>query len=467
MQGIDFRNNVDGLVDKAAKIAQLDKQVIEVVKCSSAILKTTFPIEINNKIELFTGWRVLHSDHRLPGKGGIRYSLNVDQYEVEALAALMTYKCALVDVPYGGSKGGLKIDPKQYTKNQLRSITKKFAEELIHKGFLSPSLNVPAPDIGSGEQEMGWIANTYKRLHPNDINYAACVTGKAVHEGGIRGRTEATGRGVYYGILELLNYSDEILKTGLSDNKPEGKTIIVQGFGNVGYHAARLLAEHGFLVIGIMEYDCSLYNIKGIDIEAANKYQLENGSLLGFSGAITSIENKNDLLYYPCDILIPAAVEGIIHQDNADKIQAKVVAEAANGPVTKEADIILHKKGIIILPDLYLNAGGVIVSYFEWVKNLSHIRLGRINQHFQAIQGDHICNAIEKLTKKNVFEKTRNTITSGASELDLVHSGLFNSMRDALQSIVKTKHDNNVQDFRTAAFIVSLTKLVRSHENDL
>ena len=463
ISGLSFRQSVDHMVDRAIGIMKLDDGVATAIKACASVLQVSFPVEIKGKIEVFTGWRAVHSIHRLPSKGGIRYATSVDQMEVEALAALMTYKCAIVDVPYGGSKGGLYIDPNKYTRDEMQQITRRFARELAEKGFLNPATNVPAPDMGTGQREMAWIADTYKHLNPKDINHIACVTGKPVAHGGIRGRTEATGRGVQYALREFFRHPDEVKAAGL-EGSLTGKRIVIQGLGNVGYYAAKFLSEDDEAkIIAIIEHDGVIMNEDGIQVQQAYYHKTETGGIKGFAGAKHSPDGAK-ALEMECDILIPAALEGVIHEGNANKIKAKFIAEAANGPVTFEADSILRKRGVTILPDAYLNAGGVIVSYFEWIRNLTHIRFGRLERRFDETRGQHIVTALEMLGNAPVPDWIRDELVRGADEFDLVRSGLDDSMRLALQEIIDQRNrDSNIDDYRTAAYVIALTKLSRSY----
>ncbi len=461
--GLSFRQSVDHMVDHAINIMDLDLGVARAMKSCASVLQVNFPVEIRGEIQVFSGWRATHSAHRLPSKGGIRYSLGVDQPEVEALAALMTYKCAIVDVPFGGSKGGLHIDPSQYTRDEMQKITRRFARELAKKGFLSPSTNVPAPDMGTGQREMAWIADTYKHLHPEDINHIACVTGKPVEHGGIRGRTEATGRGVQFALREFFRHKEEVKEAGLKGDLG-GKKIIIQGLGNVGYHAAKFLSEEDdSKVIAIIEWDGAIINKDGIHVEEAYLHKCDHGGVKGFAGA-DYVEDGIKVLEMACDILIPAAMEGVINEGNAKKIKATMIAEAANGPVTFEADRLLKQRGVVILPDAYLNAGGVIVSYFEWIRNLTHIRFGRLERRFDEARGQHIVTALEEMNNGKVPDWIQKELVRGADELDLVRSGLDDSMRLALQAIIATKVNNpDIDDYRTAAYVIALGKLSRSY----
>ncbi len=461
--GLTFRQSVDHMVDRALALMDLEPGIANAIKCCASVLQVTFPVEIRGKVEVFTGWRAVHSIHRLPAKGGLRYSESVDQPEVEALAALMTYKCAIVDVPFGGSKGGLYINPNNYTRKELKRITQRFARELAAAGFLSPSTNVPAPDMGTGQREMAWIADTYKHHYPEDINALACVTGKPVAHGGVNGRTEATGRGVQYALQEFFRHKEELRESGLEGNL-EGQRIIIQGLGNVGYHAAKFLSqEDGVKIIAIIENDGAIYNPDGIHVDEAYYHRTSHGGLKGFAGG-EFIESGDSVLEYECDILIPAAIEAAITENNAPNIKAKLIAEAANGPVTFEADRILRNRGITILPDAYVNAGGVVVSYFEWIRNLSHMRFGRIERRLDESRGRNIVAALEETTGRSVPEWISNSLSRGADELDLVRSGLDDSMRQAMQEIIDIRQRNPlIEDYRTAAYMIALQKLARSY----
>lgn len=460
---LSFSESVNRMVDRALDVLDMDPGIASAIKSCDSVLQVRFPVCIRGKIEIFSGWRAVHSTHRLPAKGGIRYAPIVNQDEVEALAALMTYKCAIVDVPYGGSKGGLLINPSEYDRDELQVITRRFARELIRKGFLSPSTNVPAPDMGTGQREMAWIADTYKILHPEDVNNIACVTGKPLHHGGIRGRTEATGRGVVYALREFFRHKDEVKATGLKGGLG-GKRIILQGLGNVGYHAGILLEEEDEAKItAIVERDGTLINEDGLSIKNVHNHMNAHGGVKGFPDA-TYVEDGAAVLEHDCDILIPAALEAQITEKNADKIKARLIVEAANGPVTFEADEILRNNGATILPDTYVNAGGVSVSYFEWIRNLSHIRFGRMERRYDELRGQHLISVMESLTNKTVPDWMVANVVHGADELDLVRSGLDDTMRIAFQELHDTLRSNDkVNDYRTAAYVVAISKIARSY----
>jgi glutamate dehydrogenase (NAD(P)+) len=458
-----FRESVDLMVDRAMAAIALDAGTATAIKSCNAVLQVQFPVKIRGKIEVFTGWRAVHSTHRLPAKGGIRYAPYADQDEVEALAALMTYKCAIVDVPYGGSKGALLIDPSQYERDEIELITRRFTLELVRKGFLSPATNVPAPDVGTGQREMAWIADTYKQLHPEDINHIACVTGKPVHHGGIAGRVEATGRGVQYALQEFFRHPDDVKMAGLSGTL-DGKRIVIQGLGNVGYHAAKFLSEQdGAKIVAVIERDGALINEQGLEIENLYQHIIQHRSIRNFPAARFEEDGKA-ALEMDCDILIPAALESQITLENAERIKAKLIAEAANGPVTYGADEILNKRGVVILPDAYVNAGGVTVSYFEWIRNISHIRFGRMQRRHDELRGHQMAALLEEVTGAKVAEHIRDKIARGADELDLVRSGLDDTMRLAYQEIRNTLHEEeNVHDLRTACYVVAIRKIARSY----
>ena len=465
----NFRESVDLMFLKAANLLDLPEGLIERIRACNSTYTVRFGISIRGTVQNFVGYRAVHSEHMEPVKGGIRYAKTVDQDEVEALAALMTYKCALVDTPYGGSKGGLCIDPKEYSEDELELITRRFASELMKRDLINPSQNVPAPDMGTGEREMAWIADQYSRLHTTDINAQACVTGKPIHKGGIDGRTEATGRGVQFALREFFRHEDDVKSAKLSGTL-SGKRVIVQGLGNVGYHAAKFLQdEDDALVIAIIEKDGALINEKGIDVEAVKKHLNETGSIKDYSDA--TFETEAELvLEKHCDILIPAALEGVINQKNAERVQAKLIIEAANGPITAVADETLRQKGIIIIPDLYANAGGVTVSYFEWVKNLSRIRFGRMQKREEEARHRLLVAELNRLDtylgdQWSMSNEFKERYLRGAGELELVRSGLDDTMRNAYQRISdRWRADKKVEDLRTAAFMEAIEKIVESYK---
>ncbi|MEQ9103060.1 MAG: Glu/Leu/Phe/Val dehydrogenase [Rhodothermales bacterium] len=416
-----------------------------------------FPLKKDDgTIEVIQAWRAEHSHHRLPVKGGIRYADNVNADEVAALATLMTYKCAIVNVPFGGAKGGIKINRHNYSEAELERITRRYTYELMKKNFIGPGIDVPAPDYGTGPKEMAWMFDTYNSMSDDPLTAAGCVTGKPVAQGGVRGRTEATGRGVYYGIREACNNPEDMKAVGLSVGL-EGKKCIVQGLGNVGYHAAKYLQEGGAILVGLIEWNGAVYNPNGIDIEAAMAHKKETGALLGLAGC-TDVGNPAAALEMDCDILVPAALEAQITKENAPRIKAKLIGEGANGPVTADADAMLLARGVLVIPDVYLNAGGVTVSYFEWLKNLSHVRFGRMSKRFEQTSNENIIRSILSATGINLPAEQITKLSQGADELDLVNSGLEETMISAYieNSEIAKAHKT---DQRTAAFVNAIDKV--------
>lgn len=462
---LSFRQSVDLMVDRAGQVLNLEAGTLQAIKACNSVLQVRFPVKIRGKVEVFTGWRAVHSTHLLPVKGGIRYAPTVDQDEVEALAALMSYKCALVDVPFGGSKGALLIDPRKYDRDEMHEITHHFAIELIQKGFLSPAGNVPAPDVGTGQREMAWMADTYKQLHPEDINHLACVTGKPVQLGGIVGRVEATGRGVQYVLREFFRHAEDVSKAGLNSDLA-GQRVVMQGLGNVGYHAAKFLSEEdGVKVIAIIERNGVLIDERGLEIEAVYRYKLEHKTAEGFPGARFHKDNSAGLEMV-CDILIPAALENQITAANAARIQAKLIVEAANGPVSFDADAILRERDITVLPDIYVNAGGVTVSYFEWIRNISHIGFGRMERRHDEVRNQRYLTLLEELTGAKIAGTAHRDIAQGAEEIDLVRSGLDDTLRVTYQQMRETRvRYPAIHDYRTAAFVMAMEKIALSYQD--
>jgi len=459
-----FRQSVDIMFNRAVALMDLSPGLEEKIRVCNSTYTVRFGVRLRGRIVTFTGYRSVHSEHMEPVKGGIRYALSVNQDEVEALAALMTYKCALVEAPFGGAKGGLTIDPREWEEDELEKITRRFAYELIKRSLIHPSQNVPAPDMGTGEREMAWIADQFARMNTTEIDARACVTGKPLNAGGIKGRVEATGRGVQYAIREFFRHREDVEAAHL-EGKLAGKTVIVQGLGNVGYHAAKFLEEEdGCLIIGIAERDGAIMDPKGLPVERVKEYLNEHGGVRGFPGA-TYIANGAEVMEQDCDILIPAAFEGVINLSNADRIPARLIVEAANGPITAGADEVLRRKGTVIIPDMYANAGGVTVSYFEWVKNLSHIRFGRMQRRAEEAKQQMLIDELEAMTGSNFSDAFKSRYLQGSDELTLVRSGLDDTMRTAYQAMREVWHGrNDVHDLRTAAYIVSISRVAESYK---
>ncbi len=461
--GRKFLEDTYSYLSRAANLLKIPEGLREQITECNSVYITKFPVRIGGTVQVVEGIRVHHSHHKLPTKGGIRFSPTVDVNEVKALATLMTFKCAVVDVPFGGAKGGVKIDARTTSTAFQEKVTRRYTFELMKRNMIGPGVDVPAPDYGTGAKHMAWIADTYMSYHPNDLNALACVTGKPVGQGGIRGRTEATGLGVFFGIRELVNSKHWMKKAGLPTGM-EGKRIIVQGLGNVGYHTAKFCQEAGAIVIGIAEYKGGIYNEKGIDVDAAFRHRKEKGTILDFPGA-RNIRPSEKLLEFDCDILIPAALEGQIHQGNMKNIKARIIAEGANGPVTREADEYLTKQGVIILPDLFLNAGGVTVSYFEWLKNISHIRFGRIEKKNEEYRTSRHLSLVENLTGKKIPPTILQDIVKGPGERDLVRSGLEETMVTAFQETVETmRRIRRCDSLRMAAFYNAIQKVYVSYQ---
>tara|TARA_B110000091_G_scaffold98522_1_gene107150 strand:- start:6678 stop:8108 length:1431 start_codon:yes stop_codon:yes gene_type:complete len=467
-QEMSFRESVDMMFNRAVALMDLPPGLEEKIRVCNATYTVRFGVRLRGKIQTFTGYRSVHSEHMEPVKGGIRFSMGVNQDEVEALAALMTYKCSLVEAPFGGSKGGLCIDPRQYDEHELELITRRFAYELIKRDLINPSQNVPAPDMGTGEREMAWIADQYARMNTTDINAKACVTGKPLNAGGIAGRVEATGRGVQYALREFFRDELGMHKAGLIGGL-EGKRVVVQGLGNVGYHATKFLGEEdGCKIIGIIERDGALVDADGLDVDAVQQWISKHGGVAGYPDA-SFIEDGAKVLEEECDILIPAALEGVINITNADRIKAPLIIEAANGPVTAGGDEILRDKGTVIIPDMYANAGGVTVSYFEWVKNLSHIRFGRMQRRQEESRHQLVVDELERLSSDSgigweLSPNFKDRYLRGADELELVRSGLDDTMRIAYQAMREVWHGrDDVKDLRTAAYLVSIEKVAASY----
>jgi glutamate dehydrogenase (NAD(P)+) len=457
-QEYSFFGAVEKSFDKAAKFTKWDEGLLEQIKQCNAVYRMHFPVKVNDKIQVIKAYRVQHSHHKSPCKGGIRFAPNVNLDEVMALAALMTYKCAIVNVPFGGAKGGITIDPKKYTLYELEKITRRYTAELIKKNFIGPAIDVPAPDYGTGEREMSWILDTYTSMRPHDIDAQGCVTGKPVTQGGVRGRREATGLGVFYGVREVCNMKDVMDKLGL-ETGVEGKRVVVQGLGNVGYHTAKFFQEAGAVIVGLSEFEGAIWSSAGLEVDQIFQHRKNTGSILNYPGA-NNFDSNLDALEMECDILIPAALENVIDGNNAPRVKAKIIGEAANGPLTPEADEEFARRGVLVIPDMYLNAGGVTVSYFEWLKNLSHVRYGRMEKRFDEYQNAQILTQLEGLTGKRVSVRERELILHGADEVDLVRSGLEETMIGATREIMETWQSNpDIPDMRTAAYVVAIDKV--------
>ena len=457
-----FLKSISKMYNNAIEILDIDKGLANQIKSCNSTHTIRFGVKLDKGIKVFTGWRAVHSEHLEPVKGGIRYSPAVSASEVEAMAAFMTFKNAVIDVPFGGSKGGLKIDPSKYSDEELEKITRRFTEELVKRGLISPSLNVPAPDMGTGKKEMAWIADEYKRLNPHDINAFACVTGKPENMGGVDGRTEATGRGIFFALRAFFN-SGDVKKTKIKGSLKSQK-IIIEGLGKVGFFAARALSEHGSKIVGIIEKDVSFHNAKGLNVHGIKDW-LDNSGDVKDCPFGADIKSKDEVFASDCDIFIPAATEGTVTEQNQEQIKAKVICEAANGPLSSRADHYLNKRGVLIIPDLYANAGGVAVSYFEWVRNLSHMRFGRMEKRRKEYENASLINLIESSTGSRIPSNKKLLLSKGRTELDLVRSGLEDMMFEAYENMSEIWNENDYPSLRTTAYIYSIKKLIESYKS--
>ncbi|BFF93036.1 glutamate dehydrogenase mitochondrial [Drosophila madeirensis] len=446
--------------------------ILNLIGSVTTSMEVSFPIiKSDGAYEIITGYRAHHIRNRLPLKGGIRYAMDVDENEVKALAAIMTFKCACVSLPYGGSKGGVRIDPKKYTVGELQTITRRYTMELLKRNMIGPGIDVPAPDVNTSGREMSWIVDQYsKTFGYKDINAAAIVTGKPVHIGGINGRNSATGRGVWKAgdlFLQDKDWMDLLKwKTGWKDKK-----VIVQGFGNVGSFAAKFVHEAGAKLIGVKELDCQLFNKDGIDINDLIAYKEEKKSIKGYSKAQ---EAKGDLLEAECDILMPCATQKVITSENAGKIKAKLILEGANGPTTPAGEKILIDKGVLLVPDLYCNAGGVTVSYFEYLKNINHVSYGKMNSKTTSQLIHEVINSInESLSRCPDAEfpeiepnKRLMRIRDCTKEAEIVDAALQTVMESAAAGIKATANKfETCNDLRKAAYIYAVFKIFNAVES--
>ncbi len=461
----NLEQSVARQVRRAAAALKLPRGLLDQIRLTDNVLLTRFPVRFGDKVEVFTGWRAEHSHHRHPLKGGIRFSPLVDQQEISALAALMTFKCAIVNVPFGGSKGGIAFEPRNYSAEQIEKITRRYTAELIRKNFIGPGVNVPAPDLGTGSREMAWIADTYDAMHPGQVDNFACVTGKPVTQGGIRGREDATGRGVIMGVSRALDFPGDFRSSGLTRGL-EGKRLAIQGFGNVGFHTADIGIRRGAVVTAVGEWDATVASRRpeGLAPRDLFEWKRQHGTIRGFPGADEELP-PGAILEHPCDVLIPAAIENVITSETAPRVQARLIAEAANGPTTPEGGAVLRERGIPVIPDVYLNAGGVIVSYFEWARNLSHMRFGLMEKRLEIANTDALLRAAETLAGRELSDRDRRDLLIRSDERELVVSGLEEKMFHAWDEIREARGRlPESGDLRQAAFVVAADKIRRSYE---
>jgi glutamate dehydrogenase (NAD(P)+) len=415
-------------------------------------------VDDDGEVQVLEAYRAEHSQHRLPTKGGIRYSLSVSEGEVMALASLMTWKCAVVNVPFGGAKGGVRIDPKAHSPAFLERVTRRLTFELVKKQFIGPDVDVPAPDVGTGPREMGWIADTYKHHGPDRLNALGSVTGKPISNHGVAGRVEATGLGAILALEQVLGEPEDVKSLGWDGAGLDGRRVIVQGLGNVGLHAARAARERGALVTGISASDGALLAPGGLDPDAVLTHRAEAGTLDGFPGA-RFFADPNELLEQECDVLVPAALEHAITAKNARRIRARVIVEAANGPVDREANAILLDAGCLIVPDIYANAGGVIVSYFEWIKNLSHVSFERMTRRYQQASNEKLVRVLERLTGRALDASDVALLCEAPNEIDFVRTALENTLAISCDKVRSTQKRLGLRDLRTAAYATAIQRV--------
>jgi glutamate dehydrogenase (NAD(P)+) len=458
-----FFESVNHFFDEAAVFSGCERGILSQIRACNAVYRMRFPVRTDDgKIKVVEAFRAEHSFHRLPTKGGIRFSRHVTLNETIALAALMTYKCAIVGVPFGGAKGGVVIDPSTASAGMRERVIRRYTAELLRKNFIGPDIDVPAPDYGTGEQEMGWIADTCKNLKMNSADVYACVTGKPLSMQGIPGRSTATGMGVFYGIRTAMEQSADMRAIGLSPGIA-GKRVIVQGLGNVGYHAARFLQRDGkAIIVGIAEREGGIYAKGGLDVEAVFAHRKESGSILNYPGA-ENVEPSQTLLEYPCDVLVPAALENQITLENADRIQAPFIAEAANGPIDFNAEAVLRQKGTYILPDIYLNAGGVTVSYFEWLKNRAGVSFDRMTSRHEELIKRELVEEMESLVGKILPREVKSRLIQGPSELEFVRAALEQTMTHAFGKIHPLWQERGLAGMRTASFLLAIERVAESY----
>lgn len=448
--------------DIAAAKSGLSKDRIELIKNADLVLKMHIPlIRDDGSVEMIPAYRCKHSHHKIPTKGGTRIAPSVNLQEVEALASLMSIKLAIADVPYGGGKGGLKLNPKDYSKGEIERVMRRYTIELAKHGFLGAACDVPGPDLGTTVWHMDIMADTYKTLYGmSDINALGCVTGKSTAVGGIIGRTESTGLGVYYCTRDVLNektYAPLRRKHKIAD-KLEGKKLVFQGFGNVGYWAAKFMETDGAHVVGVAEYNGSIYNAKGMNVDEIKAWFVQHGTFKGCPAG--EFFEGNAAMFMPCDVLVPAATEQALNMHNADKVQAKMIVEGGNGVTTVRADAILNAKNVLILPDVLANGSGVTCSYFEWLKNLEHKRPGRLTKKWEETSKSNLLKGINQVLIENgidvhLEDEVGEKFMKGGDSLDIVNSALDSFMADAMQRTYKIAKEEDMT-MRLASYIYAL-----------
>jgi glutamate dehydrogenase (NAD(P)+) len=457
-----FFRDVNRHFVRAARETALPAGVQRSLRACNAVYRLNFPVRLDDgEVTVVEAYRAEHSHHRLPTKGGIRFDPRVSQDEVMALAALMTYKCALVNVPFGGAKGAVRIDPRKVSTAFLERVTRRYTHELIQKRFIGPDVDVPAPDVGTGEREMAWIADTYKSQASDSLNTLACVTGKPISLHGIPGRTEATGLGVALALEQFFARPEDARHLGLEPGLA-GKRVVIQGLGKVGLHAARALRERGAVIVGVGVSDGAVYAKDGLDVEAAIAHRREHASMHGLAGA-QDLAAAEAILEQPCDVLVPAALGHQITGENAHRIQASVIAEGANGPVDSDADAVLREAGKVVLPDVYANAGGVVVSYFEWVKNLSHISFERMTRRYQEMANRRLLGILEEISGRQAAAEATETLSRAPRESDFVHAALEDTLAITYEQIHQALHSRGLPDLRIAAYVLAIERVGQAY----
>jgi glutamate dehydrogenase (NAD(P)+) len=458
-RGRRFHDDVNAYFAEGARHTTLPTGILRQVEACNAVYRMAFPVvNDDGEVEVVEAYRAEHSQHRLPTKGGIRYSLSVSEGEVMALASLMTWKCAVVNVPFGGAKGGVRIDPKAHSPAFLERVTRRLTAELVKKQFIGPDVDVPAPDVGTGPREMGWIADTYKHHGPDRLNALGSVTGKSLSNHGVAGRVEATGLGSILALEQVLGDPEDVKSLGWDGAGLDGRRVIVQGLGNVGLHAARAVRERGALVTGVSVSDGALFAPGGLDPDAVLEHRADAGTLDGFPGA-RFFADPNELLEQECDVLVPAALEHAITAENAGRIRARVIVEAANGPVDREASTILLDAGCLVVPDIYANAGGVIVSYFEWIKNLSHVSFERMTRRYQQASNEKLVHVLEKLGGRAPDASDVALLCEAPNEIDFVRTALENTLAISCDNVRSTQRRLGLRDLRTAAYALAIQRV--------
>eukprot|EP00826_Nyctotherus_ovalis_P012055 TRINITY_DN13145_c0_g1_i9.p1 TRINITY_DN13145_c0_g1~~TRINITY_DN13145_c0_g1_i9.p1 ORF type:complete len:472 (-),score=133.26 TRINITY_DN13145_c0_g1_i9:128-1543(-) len=450
----DLLDQVHLFFDNAGELTGIRREYLDFIKRSASVLTFKLPLQRDNgEFEILEAYRVHHSLHTMPCKGGLRLSADLNARTAEALALITSIKMGLCDIPFGGSFGGVKCDPRKYSQNELEKIVRRYTLELAQRGFIGPAIDVPEPDLHVTTAMMSWVKDTYQTLYGNqNINAAAVCTGKAPSQGGIEGCEGSWGKGVCRGVeafLSLPAFSDRFdTKPGLS-----GKTSVFLGFGKVAYWTAKYFVETGSMIVGIVTSSSAIYDEAGLDFESVSKYYIEHSTFKGYGdGKKVYEEDKLDeVLYKPCDILVQASVEGKININNVDKLRTKIVVEAICGATTYFAQKMLDSKGIAVIPDLILNVGWAVSSYFEWLKNIGHVKLGRLVKGWEKSSKEAILSLVGKAPEKA-------TDIEGGSEKDIVDAALVDVLKQTIKEVDQFAQEKGVS-YRTAGYIIGLDRI--------